>query len=204
MAQFWLDEWKNLRHCHNQKALLHDDVVKWNYFPRSWPFVRGIHRSPVNSPHKGQWRGTLMFSLICTRINCCVNNREAGDLRRHLVHYYALFVMHRVCAWLVWPLKTPRLKTGWQIWRSVCAPTIYFSDIFVVQIYSTSHKTCASFSRRSYRRLLVLHVTYNINPHSSVLVHGPLRNYAIPREADTIDWYESTYPHIHYDDVTVE
>ena len=26
----------------------------------------GIHRSPVNSPHKGQRRGTLMFSLICT------------------------------------------------------------------------------------------------------------------------------------------
>ena len=34
-----------------------------NIFPRYWPFVRGIHRSPVNSPHKGQWRGTCMFSL---------------------------------------------------------------------------------------------------------------------------------------------
>ena len=30
----------------------HDDVIKWNHFPRYWPFVRGIHRSPVNSPHK--------------------------------------------------------------------------------------------------------------------------------------------------------
>ena len=44
----------------------HDDVIKWKHFPRYWPFVRGIHRSPVNSPHKGQWRGTLMFSLICS------------------------------------------------------------------------------------------------------------------------------------------
>ena len=34
----------------------HDDVNKWKHFPRYWPFVRGIHRSPVNSPHKGQWR----------------------------------------------------------------------------------------------------------------------------------------------------
>ena len=42
---------------------------------------------PVNSPHKGQWRGVLMFSLICARINDWVNNREAGDLRRHLGHY---------------------------------------------------------------------------------------------------------------------
>ena len=33
--------------------------------PRYWPFVWGINRSPVNSPHKGHWRGTLMFSLIC-------------------------------------------------------------------------------------------------------------------------------------------
>ena len=44
----------------------HDDVIKWKHFPRYWPFVRGIHQSPVNSPHKGQWRGALMFSLICT------------------------------------------------------------------------------------------------------------------------------------------
>ena len=51
-----------------------------------WPFVRGIHRSPVNSPHKGQWRGALMFSLICAWINGWVNNRESGDLRRHRTH----------------------------------------------------------------------------------------------------------------------
>ena len=44
---------------------LHDDVIKWKHFPRYWPFVREIHRSPVNSSHKGQWRGALMFSLIC-------------------------------------------------------------------------------------------------------------------------------------------
>ena len=65
----------------------HDDVIKWKHFPRYWPFVRGIHRSPVNSPHKGQWRGALMFSLICAWINGWVNNREAGDLRRHRSHY---------------------------------------------------------------------------------------------------------------------
>ena len=42
---------------------------------------------PVNSPHKGQWRGALMFSLICIWINGWVNNPEAGDLRRHRGHY---------------------------------------------------------------------------------------------------------------------
>ena len=65
----------------------HDDDIKWKHFPRYWPFVRGIHWSPVNSPHKGQWRGALMFSLICVLINDWVNNRQAGDLRRHRAHY---------------------------------------------------------------------------------------------------------------------
>ena len=46
--------------------VVHDDVIKWKHFPRYWPFVRGIHRSPVNSPHKGQWRGAQMHtSQIC-------------------------------------------------------------------------------------------------------------------------------------------
>ena len=64
-------------------ATCHDDVTKWKHFPRHWAFVRGIHRWPVNSHHKGQWRGALMFSLICAWKNCWVNDHEAGDLRRH-------------------------------------------------------------------------------------------------------------------------
>ena len=43
----------------------HYDVIKWKCFPRYWSFVSGIHRSLVNSPHKGKWRGALMFSLNC-------------------------------------------------------------------------------------------------------------------------------------------
>ena len=70
----------------------HDDVIKWKHFPCHWPFVREIHRSPVNSPHKGQWRGALMFSLIFAWIYGWVNNREAGDWRRHHA-YYDVIVM---------------------------------------------------------------------------------------------------------------
>ena len=66
---------------------VHDDVIKWKHFPRHWPFVRGIHRSPVNSPHKGQRRGALMFSLIYAWTNGWVSNREAGDLTRHWARY---------------------------------------------------------------------------------------------------------------------
>ena len=55
--------------CYPLMLSHHDDVTKWKHFPRYWCFVRGIHRSPANSPHKGQWRGTLTFSLICAWTN---------------------------------------------------------------------------------------------------------------------------------------
>ena len=53
---------------------------------------------PVNSPHKGQWRGALMFSLICARIHGWVSNREAGDLRRHPTHcdVIVMKITHRI------------------------------------------------------------------------------------------------------------
>ena len=44
-------------------------------------------RSPVDSPHKGQWRGTLAFSLICACTNGWANNRDVDDFRRHRAHY---------------------------------------------------------------------------------------------------------------------
>ena len=79
----------------------HDDVIKWKHFLRYRPFVRGIHRLPVNSPQKGQWRGVLMFSLICGWINARVNPREAGDVRRHGAHYDVnlMIFVHRYEGW---------------------------------------------------------------------------------------------------------
>ena len=72
-----------------------DDVIKWKHFPRYWPFVRGILQSPVNFRHKGQWRGALVFSLICAWIIGWVNNREAGDLRPHRAHYDVIVMPYR-------------------------------------------------------------------------------------------------------------
>ena len=63
----------------------HYDVIAWKHF-RYWPFVRGMHRSPVNSPHKGQWRRALMF-LSAPWINGCANIHEAADYRRYRAHY---------------------------------------------------------------------------------------------------------------------
>ena len=85
--------------CHSYG---HDDVIKWKHFPRYWPFVRGIHRSLVNFPHKGQWRGALMFSLIYARINAWINDREIGDLRRYRAHYGVTVMLNQACVALGW------------------------------------------------------------------------------------------------------
>ena len=45
-----------------------------------------IDQLPVNYPHKGQWRGALIFSLISAWTNGWVNKRDVGDLRRHRAH----------------------------------------------------------------------------------------------------------------------
>ena len=48
------------------KAEPQDRWLHWTVFPCYWPFVRGIHRSLVNSPHKSQCHGALMGFFICT------------------------------------------------------------------------------------------------------------------------------------------
>ena len=73
--------------------------------------LRGIPRSPVNSPHKGQWRGALMFSLICAHIYGWVNNREAGDLRRFRAHYEVSVMMSTY----------PRRHGGFRTYRQIGA-----------------------------------------------------------------------------------
>ena len=60
------------------------EAIKWKHFPRYCLFVRGIHRC-----QKGQRRGALIFSLICTWRNGWASNQNAGDLRRHGAHYDA-------------------------------------------------------------------------------------------------------------------
>ena len=52
----------------------HDDVITWKKIRVTVP----LWGSPVNSLHKGQWRGDLVFSLMCASTNGCANRRDAG------------------------------------------------------------------------------------------------------------------------------
>ena len=76
--------WDRMTHICTNK--LHDDVIKWKHFSRYWVFCEEIYQSPVDSYRKGQWHGTLMFSLICAWTKAWASNR---DLTRHRAHYDA-------------------------------------------------------------------------------------------------------------------
>ena len=78
----------NVSLCDTQQLYGRDMMTSsnGNIFRVTGPLC-GNSSLPVNFPHKGQWRGALMFSLICVWINRWVNNREAGDLRRYRAHY---------------------------------------------------------------------------------------------------------------------
>ena len=91
-----------------------------NFFPRYWPFVRGIHRSMVNSPHKGRWPGALIFSLIFGWLNSLINNGEAGDLRRYCGHHDVIVMKKlKIQDVEIWKLELPVVMAlRLRFWRS--------------------------------------------------------------------------------------
>ena len=81
-------------------SVVADHIPWWRHqmetFSALLALCAGNSPVPVNSPHKGQWRGALMFSLMWAWINDWVNNREAGDLRRYRGHYdVSVMLIHR-------------------------------------------------------------------------------------------------------------
>ena len=128
----------------------YDDVIKWKLFPRHWPCVRGIHRSPVNSPHNSQWRRALLFSLICAWINGWVNNREAGDLRRHRANY-DVTVMHRCPSTKSYQWPQLDLKLSTQYFRQILAT--FFQWFYIDFIWYTL-KRVACIIEKSMQTIL--------------------------------------------------
>ena len=121
--------------------IIHDDVIKWKHLPRYWPFMMGIHRSLVDSPHKGQWRGALVLSLICAWTNrlskqsrCQWFGTPSRSLRRHCNYYslaindldYVLLISRHLSKW--------RSRSGeiWRCfkgqWHAYCCPHICIAN----------------------------------------------------------------------------
>ena len=100
----WCKKFDGYNSSQSELTLLHHMLFMMtssngNIFRVTGHLCEGFTGEPVNSPHKGQWRRALMFSLICAWISSWVNNREAGDLRRHRAHYNVI-VMWLRAEWL--------------------------------------------------------------------------------------------------------
>ena len=78
-----------------------------NIFHVTGPLCGEFYRSPVNSPHKGQWRGALMFLWSAPWINGWVNNRKACDLRRYRAHYDVIVMGGAKLASMHYGIATP-------------------------------------------------------------------------------------------------
>ena len=133
-------------------ASYHDDVIKWKHFPRYWSFVRGVHWSPVNSPHRGQWRGALVFSLVSAWVSDWVDGREAG------VFWDAVAPIMTSLLWCRWPSPhsalvgarpsncAPKPNCERELWGAICARLV---SIFVL------HAKCnMAFAKYTYHNTI--------------------------------------------------
>ena len=75
---------------HKHKFSFYDDVITWKHFPLYWYFVRGNHRSPVDSPAERDAKIWWFHVFFDIRIKCWPNNVVVGDLRRHRAHVTSL------------------------------------------------------------------------------------------------------------------
>ena len=116
---------------------------------------------PMNSPHKGQWRGALMFSLICVWINGWVNNRKAGDLRRYRAHYDATVIgvmfYAAILSWVLIKADCMLYAVTMVLWyhHGSVSPTVFWSLVTYSPIPVTPNnkiiRICNSHSREQNR-----------------------------------------------------
>ena len=62
--------------------------------------------TPVDSPHKDQWREALILYLTHAWTNNWANNLDAGDLKRHRTYYGGISIF------LIYIIPTQMLKPG--------------------------------------------------------------------------------------------
>ena len=160
-------------------------------FPRYWPFVRGIHRSPVNSPHKGQWRGTLMYSLLPNKTNGWVNDRDAADLWRHCAHY-DVTVMYRdqsVYARCHWETTLQRhfllhlgAYTKWALsWVTSCSNGSCYKELRLHTIICTAARKTNIHKTTSISLIVTVHSRYSL----AYFIMAFNRNNSFPK------WFQS-------------
>ena len=103
-------------------ARYQDDVIKWKHFPRYWPFVREIHRSPF---------GMTLFDLKKSDIkisHCHINNAwewqcpNRPEVRKLLLFYFFFF---STWSWKIIPYLLFYFFSNWS-WKVITYLRFYF------------------------------------------------------------------------------
>ena len=134
-------DWDNK--CTEAVAELQDDVMTWKRFRRYWPFVRGIHRSPVDSPHKGPVN-------VFAQAKCWTNSGVAVDVMHHDAHITSLWCIsygQRKCIPKLSIMEETLEKTCMLIFvvKSVCWIYIYIYLYIYLYIYVYVHTPAVSW-----------------------------------------------------------
>ena len=135
---------------HSTFMRVHDDVIKWKYFPRNWACCED---PPVDSPHRSQWRRDLMFSLIYAWISDSANSRDASDLKRHIALILTSLSceLWGVCAkYIECEIQPQWIKSDWFLTRGATKPNKIVTYVFFLNSKILEYKVEDGF--HSYRR----------------------------------------------------
>ena len=100
--------------CHvTNSGAMNYDVMKWKHFKHYWPFVRGIHRSPVDSLHKGPV--IRHFDVSFDVSLCKLLNKQSRD--RYIKMSWRSFDV-TVMTWLE-PIMVGSHDAQWEIWKII-------------------------------------------------------------------------------------
>ena len=158
--------------------------------------VRGIHRGI--SLHKGQWRGALMFPLICVWTNSWATTGDGGDLRRHRTHYDvtvmlvnpmgAIAAISRTLAVITWTTYQVLYHLAWSmqpIWRS--GISCFITDTRVRITWQGCEVPRTVFPAMTVWRHVLLYYMFlrvllvRFSSHWAWMVQGKVRRPHVPR-----------------------
>ena len=138
----------------------------------------------MNSPHKGQWRGASMFYSICAWTNDGVNNREAGDLRRHCTHYDVTIMLLQCLAEHYVVLMRRQSEIWWgYFFLANCvlyqsSATNHLSWMLVVGVYIIFNPVCR-FPAKWLNNGVYMHLAGESVNSSTALIHWGRDKFAV-------------------------
>ena len=117
---------------------IHDGIMTWKRFSQYRSFVRGIHRSQKDSPHKGPVVRSFNFPLMSALTNCWIKTVEGQ------VKWNVLMLMWRLCNAYCFVLRfTPQVgivERGVVMWTTnTCVAKRNECQNMLVMLYPTFH-----------------------------------------------------------------